>query len=130
MRSLRGFTLIELMIVIAIIAIIAAIAIPNLLAARKASNEASALSALKTISTAEAIFRESDREKDGNLDYGMLSELQTFDLLDTVLGQGMGLGLTITRNTLEHMARRFASCSPRGALRQPSKSSFQREEVS
>ena len=46
MRREQGFTLIELMIVVAIIAIIAAIAIPSLLNARKAGNEASAISSL------------------------------------------------------------------------------------
>ena len=44
-----GFTLIELMIVVAIIAIIAAIAIPSLLNARKSGNQASAVSSLKTL---------------------------------------------------------------------------------
>ncbi len=57
----RGFTLIELMIVIAIIAIIAAIAIPNLIEARKGSNEAAAIGALRTITTAQSLFREGDR---------------------------------------------------------------------
>ncbi len=61
----KGFTLIELMIVIAIIAIIAAIAIPGLLAAQRASNERNASASLKTITTAEADFRSNDR--DGNL---------------------------------------------------------------
>jgi prepilin-type N-terminal cleavage/methylation domain-containing protein len=61
----KGFTLIELMIVIAIIAIIAAIAIPGLLAAQRASNERNASASLKTMSTAEADFRSNDR--DGNL---------------------------------------------------------------
>jgi len=61
----RGFTLIELMIVIAIIAIIAAIAIPGLLAAQRASNERNASASLKTLTTAEADFRSNDR--DGNL---------------------------------------------------------------
>jgi prepilin-type N-terminal cleavage/methylation domain-containing protein len=61
----KGFTLIELMIVIAIIAIIAAIAIPGLLAAQRASNERNASASLKTLSTAEADFRSNDR--DGNL---------------------------------------------------------------
>ena len=92
MRSLRGFTLIELMIVIAIIAIIAAIAIPNLIQARKHGNEASAIGALKTLATSEAIFREGDKEQDGNLDYGMLSELSTTKLIDSVLGSGTKQG--------------------------------------
>ncbi len=61
----KGFTLIELMIVIAIIAIIAAIAIPGLLAAQRAANERNASASLKTITTAQADFRANDR--DGNL---------------------------------------------------------------
>jgi prepilin-type N-terminal cleavage/methylation domain-containing protein len=60
----RGFTLIELMIVIAIIAIIAAIAIPGLLSSQRASNERNASTSLKTLSSAEADFRSNDR--DGN----------------------------------------------------------------
>src|SRR4051795_5849164 len=92
MRRTKGFTLIELMIVIAIIAIIAAIAIPNLIQARKHGNEASAIGALKTIGTSEAIFREGDKERDGNLDYGMLSELNGTGLIDSVLGSGTKQG--------------------------------------
>jgi prepilin-type N-terminal cleavage/methylation domain-containing protein len=61
----KGFTLIELMIVIAIIAVIAAIAIPGLLAAQRASNERNASASLKTLGTAEADFRSNDR--DGNV---------------------------------------------------------------
>jgi len=60
----RGFTLIELMIVIAIIAVIAAIAIPGLLASQRASNERNASTSLKTLTAAEADFRSNDR--DGN----------------------------------------------------------------
>ena len=61
-KGKKGFTLIELMIVIAIIAIIAAIAIPGLLSSQRASNERSASTSLKTLSTAEADFRANDRD--------------------------------------------------------------------
>jgi prepilin-type N-terminal cleavage/methylation domain-containing protein len=56
MRKERGFSLIELLIVVAIILIIAAIAIPNLLNARMAANEASAVEAVKTINTVEITY--------------------------------------------------------------------------
>lgn len=52
----RGFSLIELLIVVAIILIIAAIAIPNLLRARMAANEASAVGSLRTINTASITY--------------------------------------------------------------------------
>jgi type IV pilus assembly protein PilA len=56
MRKQKGFSLIELLIVVAIILIIAAIAIPNLLRARMAANEASAVQSIKTINTAEITY--------------------------------------------------------------------------
>ncbi|MDO8603394.1 MAG: type II secretion system protein [Candidatus Omnitrophota bacterium] len=57
LRSGRGFTLVEIMIVVAIISLLAAIAIPNLLRARHNANEAAAIAALRTVSTACESFR-------------------------------------------------------------------------
>ena len=82
MQKTEGFTLIELMIVVAIIAIIAAIAIPNLLNAKMAGNEASAVSSLRTLSTVCEQFRNRDIEGDYPAD---LAELATGNYLDSSL---------------------------------------------
>jgi type IV pilus assembly protein PilA len=68
----KGFSLIELLIVIAIILIIAAIAIPNFLRAKIASHESSAVSSLRTINTAEAAYSSTY-----GLGYGTFAQLGT-----------------------------------------------------
>lgn len=101
MRKNKGFTLIELMIVVAIIAIIAAIAIPSLLGAKKSANEANAIGSLRTLSTALEQFRTVQIPP--SYPAGMANLLdpnndgvQTDALIDNVLGAGAKNGYAYT----------------------------------
>lgn len=83
MKNQKGFSLVELLVVVIIIAIIAAIAIPSLLASRRAANEASAQSSLRTIHSAEATYQAT---VGNSTDYGTLVQLNTAGLIDSALG--------------------------------------------
>ncbi len=93
MKNQKGFSLIELLIVVVIIGIIAAIAIPNLLASRRSANEGAAISALRTLHGAQMTYRTTY----GNGNYApTMTDLNTTNLIDSQLGSGVKSGYTFT----------------------------------
>ena len=94
-RSARGFTLVEIMIVVAIIALIAAIAIPNMLRARVNANEASGIASVRTIVSSLESFRANQTP----VTYpALLTDLSNANppYIDGVLSSGTKQGYTFT----------------------------------
>jgi len=76
-----GFSLVELLIVVGIIGVVSAIAIPNLISSRRSANEASAISTLRLLFTAQQTYKSTS----GSGSFGSFANLQTAGLIDTVV---------------------------------------------
>lgn len=82
----KGFTLLELLLVLAIIILLASIAVPNLMKARRAANEASAVSTLKLIAGGQLVYRQTQGQ------YTTLAFLNQESIVDNLVGSGIKSG--------------------------------------
>jgi prepilin-type N-terminal cleavage/methylation domain-containing protein len=100
----RGFTLVELMIVLAIIAVIAAFAIPNLMKSRMSANEASAVGSLRALMSAQGTYMNKYNR------YGTLAELLAEGLVDSSVATGRKSGYLFGELSTTDYSYAFCAC--------------------
>ena len=106
MKTSRGFSLLELLIVVAIILIIATIAIPSLLKSRQSANESAAVSNLRLLNTAEVTYSSTN-----NGSYGTVAQLVSAGLLDArffSVVSGYSFSISPSVNTLDYTSNATA----------------------
>jgi type IV pilus assembly protein PilA len=113
-KTNRGFSLLELLIVVAIILIIATIAIPSLLKSRQAANESAAVANLRSMNTAQVAYSSSNSGA-----YGALTDLQSAGLIDSSFLSASGKSgyiytVQLSANSLDYTAAATAQAATMG----------------
>jgi prepilin-type N-terminal cleavage/methylation domain-containing protein len=109
MAKQKGFSLIELLIVVAIILIIAAIAVPNLIKSKMAANESSAVGSIRSIVTSELTYANTTYVSSG---FQNLTNLGAAGMIDSVLAGGTKSGFSFTATPASNGTQFIATAAP------------------